>query len=481
MITSSVFNIAKAHADALFNLTGQVVVPVGRSPLSSLIGVSYIANESESPEVSMADVLAAATEDTVDGPSDHTTIIGARIDALTPLVTGHINFIQTVVTPEVEKFDVALQSVVSHYDSQNPTSLFNVIQVNEPAPLLDEDFVDFVKGYMDGNIGIPSNIYSFPATDAATLTEIMRVSSDASNRRIIQWLGELGDDWLLSIWKSYFELHSVMDKPAFSGGFSGVSSLGDFDRLNVSLALFLIARGMYDNPIEGATMPLATWNQVTDQISRFAANQLQASLFGLDGIKKTNSLVTGVSDGGKTVTVFAPTYAEYLEQGGSIEDILGAAVSGRQMTYTLDTLKSDAVDFRAIWQNYFAIGQSTLQIQAQAALRAEAKALFAATVIDISDDEVQAMTAIGQNAQSLIKQANLKIDSLSLTDLSDTRCVALELIAGMRYSHTPAKQFLMDMHSAMEAGCTNAREAAAVAAANYMADVQAHELALSFA
>lgn len=481
MINPNVYLIASAHADALREVCNQAVIPASNSVMSMLMNDSYMLTGSTGESKTVADILAAATSDDLSGPSDHSSVMGARIDTLIPLVAGHIDFIQNVVTPDVRRFDETLQAAVGKLDNISPTQEFNIVQTSIPEVLNIEDFKGLVERYANENMNVPGVITNFPPQSPEQMYAAMRVTSSTVNAAMGRWIATLGDEWFMDLWANYFAGANVAPagtRSKFSPNFNTIGNLPTFDRLNVATALFLLARGYKDDPIDGAGMSLNEYTRVLDDVSRFAGAQVRSGLFHADMITRQKQVVVGVSENGKVITVNTPFYVEFLEAGGDETILLGATMATGAKTISLDTLQSSDVNYSDIWRNYQAMNQSSLNAAATVSLRAVAKAAFSDCVRGISDEEKQVLDLGQKNATVLEAEATKCIEQMTLNDLRDTRCAALCLVAGIRYGHTPAKQFLQDMFDAEQAGCESPQEAALIAALNYVADAQAFELAL---
>lgn len=259
-------------------------------------------------------------------------------------------------------------------------------------------------------------------------------------------------------------------------GFRILETMSVFDQLNTALALFLLSRGMMGEPMEDAGMSLADWRSGMDHVSRYAASRVEAATRSMKSVLSAETLILGVK--GKTITVHAPVYLRFLEEGGRIEDVLGAALSNRSPTYGMLSMREDGDAFRKVWTNYQAMGQLTLNAAATTALRNEAKALLTESYVQVSENEAEALEILGRSKETQIAKGSDAIDLLTLKDLRDVNTLALKIIAGIRFSHTPALQFLTDMCEAEEAGCTNPAEAAAVATVNYISDYMAGNMGL---
>lgn len=481
MIPASIFSIAKAHADALKESINKAIVPIGRSNLSNLVAHSYIGNLPEGDQVTMADVLAAATEDDADGPSVHTIALASEINSLTPLVAAHVSFVQNEVCKTMFNFEEKYAAQVARVDAQTPYGLFDIREMSVPAPLLDQGVVGLIERFADMNVGAGRPLSTLPAQTATQLMEYMRVSSSGANEAIAKWISEAGAMWLEGVWQHYFASGNVAPNGVvnFRGGFESLSSMPAFERMNVGLAIFLLSRGLLDEPLEGSGIELNMWRDEMDAISRYAGSQVQMAMNLLESMNRQGTVILGVTNGGKTVAVNSELYSKFIDSGGTIEDILGAAISNRTQTYTLDTLQADGNGFRDIWKNYQAMGQSTLNTNATLTLRAEAKALFYDCTNGLEGEEAELLMMSKQNSETLYQRGCDMIDAMDLHQLRDASCLAMELVAGLRYAHTPAKQFLTDMKEAEAAGCTDVAEAALLAVINYIADAKSCELALT--
>lgn len=479
MINSNVYNIAAASAAALLDVTGKVVMPAGNSPLAALVGLSYVGSSPVGQEITYSDVLQAITQDTVDGPSAHTASMYAQAETLIPMVSSHISFVQNEVGPKVYKFEEALYDVVNKVDGRNPMESFDVVQVSAPEPAFDEDLIALVKQFADDNARVPLNLRNFPEMSSTDIANAMEVSSARVNASIKRWISERGEDWLSGLWATYFAPSAMPDRvDRAAGGFMGIRGQAPFQRLDTGLALFLIARGLFDSPPENVNYDLNEWRASMDDISRFAGAQALTALRLLDGATMQNTLILSSDSGSRRIMVNSKLYDKFIEQGGMLDIIIGAVLSGKSNSYSMDDVNANGFDYQAIWNSFKTANISAMEAQAALILRAEALAIFATCVKPCNEDESILLADSGRTEASLLLEAKNYIDALSLKQLRDARCIAVDLIAGIRFSHTPAKQFIKDMQAAEEAGCKSPQEAAGIAALNYICSFAACNLAL---
>lgn len=484
MISANVFNIASVNADALREVTKMGVIPAGRSVLSSLMGVSCVGGFSQEGDVSYADILAASTQDSTDGPSEHSAMIGTYIDTLVPMVTQQIAFIQTQVVPRVYEFESKMDGVLTRLEGMSPMADFNIIQVSDVAVLRETEFMEMVQRYADPDVNIPDSPGSLPAMSTEELLKIMTVSSGALDQSLKAYLATKGDGWLQDIWHYYFARQNTTPSGSvganiYQGGLAGMERMASYDRQAVALAVFLLSRGLLDEPLDNSGISLSNWRSLMDAISRWSAHQAITATRQLSSIAQGETIVISTADNGRTIVVNSEAYAKYLEQGGELTDIIGAVLSNRSLNYSIQGMQEAGDRYRQVWDNYCAISRSHMDSKAATMLRSEAMHAFVHLCKVCNEDEHEYMTTCGVSFEGMQAQVKEIVDGMSLKQLRHTRDLALCLVAGVRFAHTPAKQFLLDMQEAQDAGCEKPAEAAAVAALGYIADFLSCDLALT--
>lgn len=481
MIHSHVYKACLLHAASFVETTGMQVIPSGNTVLSSLVGQSVVGHVPDNEEITYGDVLQAITQDTSDGPSGHTRVIGAVIDKYIPMVSDHIAYVKNTVRPKVVRMEDAARAALSLMENKNPYSLFTVTQTRESSLVDEESLMSLVERFASSDEPVPVVVNNFPAVSKEELIRITSVSSARVNQAIAEWLAEQGDSWLTDVWSTFFSLSNTTSSgknPAkICQNFSGISSLKSFERFNLGMVLFLLSRGLYDEPLDGAGMTLAEWRNHMDNVSRFCGNQAKIAAKIILNFRQSKVVIMDVSKDRKLVTVYQPVYQEYLQQGGTVEEVLGAAISGSAPVYSLSDLQESVKSFYNIWKNYELVSQSTLSVQTVERMRLEYKSLFL-SLFDNSQEETLLLTELGLKKSTMIKEAEAYIDSLNLPGLRNVGEVCLRLVAGIRYSYTPGEKFLRNMIEASKVGCDSPQEAAAYAAYIYMCDFMCTEMAL---
>lgn len=483
MIDQKIFEIAQVHADSLKEATGKVILARGNSALSNLVALSAVLPvKLEGSTISYADMVSAATSDQIEGPSLHTASMALEVDALVPLVTNQVSFIQNSVKPRLIEFEKKMAAVDQEFNSRNPVGLFEIVPVSQPTPLQDEALMALVERFADENVATVGVLGTLPAASIEDLMKVMTVSSSVVDNELKSWLNERGANWLLNIWQRYFAtiaMAEVQGAPKYHGGLNEIRNMNNYQRMEVALAVFLLARGLLDEPMDGAGMDLNQWRSTMDAISRFAANQVKQAM-GLTSTETARkALILSFDSNSKRVTVNAPVYLQYLNEGGSVEDILGAAISDTLKLYSIDVLRDRGEFYRSTWRNYENVANFTLTRHRQEGLVNAATTAFANMCDCVCPEEQILMSERGMSFDAMRAKAAEIINQSSLAQLRDARDLGLRLIAGVRFAHTPAETFLRDMLAAEDAGCKDAQEAAYIATINYVCRYAASLLGLS--
>ncbi len=483
MITSNVFNIAESNADALKDVIGKSVIPAGRSALSAIVSMTCVGSIPDTTEISYADVVTALTQDDTDGPSDHTTMIGAYIDKLVPLANAHIAFIQNHVAPKVTEYEEKLEAAIHSAQGINPVNDFNIIQVSSISVLQDTDFIGFLSRFRDPDIDIPGPLGYLPELTIDDIISKTAVNSEAINEQIKSWLVSKGDSWISDVWHYYFAANNTTPSGTFASSsfkdnFAGLQYLQAYDRQATSLLIFLLARGLYDEPLESAGVDLAKWRSDLDHVSRWAAYQAVAASALIKGNLESGTIVLSTTNNGKTIAVDSVNYEKYLSAGGQITDIIGAVLHNKSLNYSIQGMQESGDKYKQVWDNYMAVSKSYIDSKVATRIRTEAVEILNSLCKPCTDEEGSFMAQSTNSFETMQAKTRALVESMSLKQLLKTRELALEVVAGIRFAHTPAKQFLIDMLEAQEAGCERPQEAAAVAAIGYIADYLCTDLAL---
>lgn len=486
MISSSVFNIAKNSADALFSATGHRIVPISSSIVGAMMESSYTtAATEEGQAVDAGELIEQMTMDTAQSSSMHSFNKGVFADELIPKVQSHIHFIQNEVRPRFVQLQEQLHEFIEEHTKNGAASMFDVQAVVEPAMMGEDSFRGLIDRFADENVNEAETLTTLPAMGYNDLLSVMQLSNDSIDASAKAWLQSKGEEWLSCVYSCFFSRNNqpipeCHENTAMAKGMDALYGLPMAQRMDVGTAVFLIARGLLDTPPEADVgMTLNQWRDVMDRYSRVAANAVMSAWDQYESTRSEDTLIIGITNNGYGAIVYEPTLNKFLEEGGCIELIFGAIVSNRQLSYTRSEIISNSQDYKKIWENFEATAEQTIRARVQNGVRSFVVSTYINGLREQSALEAEYYAENAIDPQSTVEIVDNYLRDLSRSDILNAEKVALEVIAGIRYSYTPAKQFLTDMLDMHASGCIEVSEAALVAAVNYVADYLSTQVGLT--
>lgn len=479
MISKAIYNVAHAQSQGLKAAINKKVMPGSKSLLNALINMSFV---SASPE----DVAVQIEEVTTGAPGQvtgHTAALGAIIDELSTAVQAHVEYVQNTVRPQVTRMMDELHNFRKENEAQGPGSLFD-IQVVMPPPSMSNDSIrSMIDNMAQEGMQEPMRVMTLPAATYEQIVEWMSVSSASANKEIQEWLATRGQDWLMNIYAYFFASSNMTTtKPnVYRGGLAEINAMPAFTRVELGTAIFLISRGLYNITLDEPTgMNLNQWKQVMDSYSRYAALTFKYASKVVDVYERNKTLIMSVLEQGKVGVVYGPVYNAWLAEGNDAATILGAMISGKSTSFTVQDIDNADVDFCDIWSNYEKTAEATLRARLDISMRAHALGVLQGMCGKLSPAESELFgednTSVFNN---MVTEAKNWLSDIPTDTALDAEKVALKLVAGIRYKHTPAFQFLGDMLELGRQGVQDPREAAAIASINYISDYLSTELALT--
>lgn len=497
MINSKTYQSTLALV-AKLDESGVVAAPSNNTVLSELVRLSVPPVElAFSPDVDSTGVLDCLTAmsnqveffttGTLDSPTQHSLEMDGYISDLSKLVTAHIAHAKNAVKPKVMEMANKLITYKETTANTEPSAKFNIINLVTPGIFKDGLFLDSISGYRDTNILSPDLSFNLPNQSEEELIELISTGEKKTDALILEWLGNMDPDFLTTIWIAAFTKlpldqgnKELASKLAFvKGNIADISTSNAFEKADIMLAIFLFARKLVDHVVEGSEIPLQLYKRTAGQIKDFAGASLANCIKKIDLFISTKQLVLELDSARYTAKVNGELYKDWLAEGGCPEVILGLIVSGQNIyDQTLIDSKRDAL--KAQWESYYTFSKTGDINKAFYNFKNHVKDLAGEILENLDEDAKEYISGNSTRKEAIIKLIEDEVDRFKHQDMDDIQEVALTIVAKCIYCYTSSYNILHDMKEAAEVNPDiDVREAALLAAVNYIADYLAAQITLN--
>jgi hypothetical protein len=396
---------------------------------------------------------------------------------------AHVAFAKNTVSPLVGEFADMVKKDLDSYKKPTPTEAFNVVQLTVPEILSDKSFTSQFSRY-ENKIPVEPSTNNLEINEIPDMLALLLTGDKDMDRDITSWFSRQGEgffrDVMYHLVSSKQPLHNcevLVDKPL---SYKSIQGLNIFLKLDVSLALYLMAMKMFDSSDLAKNSSLAVYQTRVAEIRDFAATILAITLNQHTKQTNTGVLVISVLPEKKTIYVNGENYRKWLETGGSIEVILGLLVSGKKF-FTQFLIDEQAETLKKSWATYCLFENTAHSNRSFDRFKEILRLCFDRLMSDLATNEVSPDTPIIDVASGIDKRFDQVINELTIADMQDLHSVALRLICRTRFNYTASERILTDIQQAgiINPDIKDAREAALVATLNYMADYVADQIAIA--
>lgn len=415
-------------------------------------------------------MVEAATTGSLENPTQHSLQVDALVDDIASIVQTHISHTRNVVRPLVAELAQAIESVVFNEKTFDAADSTTIITLRVPAVLSDASFLDTIKPFEGKALLIPDTGLSLGPVSKEELDALMTTGHDRTDAMIVEWLSHLPESFALDIWSTFFcaSTASALDMRGQS-----VNRLNPFERADVALTILLMARKLEGTP-QSNGMTLAKYNTTCAQYVEYASCMLSQCLRTIAMHTSAGRLVIEKDSAKLIIKVNGNLYGQWLNNGGSTNVILGVLIDDNAGS-TIGQIDEKRDVFERQWQSYKTIYATRMANGKFDRVRAHTLNRFIAMFAEAPADEKQ---IVGGKAEAMLEEARKTIEeSLSADAFKDPFDVALRLIAGIRFGYTSAYQILSDIVQANKINPdVDVREAALIAAINYVSDYVAYQI-----
>jgi hypothetical protein len=408
-------------------------------------------------------------------PSQHTLEMGAFITDIGKAVTPHISYAKNVVRPMVLEFAEKVTEYMENKRPREASQDYNIVTLKTPSILTDESFLDSLTNYKDKSILTPDSNLSFGTKSKEELLAMVMLGHARTDKMITEWVTNKPDDFLETVWNVFFTKESVQRSLNGVHGYEDVAKLNAFERADYALAIFLLANKA-TNDIQESSLSLTAYKTLCLQYVEYAATTLVGCLKNIVTHARTNTLVISNDTMFKTVKVNGDLYSDWLAKGGSPEIILGLSIADTG-DKSISAIDAKAADYLRQWNSYCSFYRTRENNNRFEYLKTFLHSEFLQSLINKDDLEKDYMLKNPSYNERVEILLNETLNSLTNKDFDDVYSLALTFVGKVRFYYNASYQFLTDMN---QAGKDNpnidAREAATIAAINYIADYAADQI-----
>lgn len=408
------------------------------------------------------------------GVTEHERASEQLVNELVPLVQNHISIARQIGALSKD-FAETVQKYVNATPSEDPTGNFNIVK-DELGDLFDESSVlGDLENATTPKSFIGSMIASGPR-DFETLLGYVTTGRAKIDQAIQSTIAQHDKNFLENIWYGLFNTGMGQTSPYTLNNLGYIPS---GERLAVTYLGYLMAQRLYSEVSDDAVGALNVYQR--------NCADLRDHLLSLAGValrerhnQITNKVVVlSFNPATRTVVVNGPIYREWLEQGGSPDTVLGCLLSDAG-SYTADQLNNKQTTYINQWTSYCAFHNAEYDVRRVRFLRSIYMIALTESMTDIQPYEEAYRKENPGFAEFVLNEAQKMLDRSSLDSLCEIETVALNLIAGIRFSYTPAKMILESIDRTMKSTPNvDVREAALVAACGYIAQYLLTQITVS--
>lgn len=397
----------------------------------------------------------------------HTELMDAFIKDIAAATQNHIAYARTVVSPAVTAFMEAI--VAKMGEKEDVASRYKVSTRTLPLPMQNFAFRDSLQDYDGGVYAAPESYLHLQPLQTAEIIELLQTGSKEVDKALELWLVSIGESQLQHVWTSLF---------TGEGADRDFISMLEDEKYGVDNAIivYLLARRLFDNIPENAGMGLVQYQTICSQYRDAAVQRMLQAYEHDDNLQQGQIFMIRTSADKREVILFEPVYRQFLQDGGSVEVVLGALAQGT-MLYTLEQAKEKQLECLQAWDSYVSYTNVAAANKRFNEFREVVTAAYNEAFAQASQEEkevVLTMPGYDEKIQQLLEQEVSMLRSGDMDNLAD---LATRIICRVRFYYNDAELILTGINRVMAQNSKmDIREAALIAATEYVGDYVADQI-----
>ena len=396
MLTNSSIESVEPIVDEL-SRANQILRPAESSMIKELNDVS-ISHETESairqgvpvtPDYIRNDSQAENAGHVV----EHDIVMEKNIERLAESLRGVLHIARSEIIPKAKEVYEDYTNRLQHME----------VDVEEPAVIVENTYHDIwsssqLNSMIERYENTPLNAYRFettlPMLDGEQIRQMVFTDIESLDTFIEEYLEDLPAGKLVETYRAVF-VDNAIEIGRATNAMHRLDDFSDFDR-NTILLTYLIAQGLERQIPDGVNVPLEDLrtylSRMIEQSGRAVAAEIkrrQRDFRNKVLVVRTHNEDWEFGDGTRHVVIVNhDVYRAYLEEGGSKESLLGAAMSSRSVEYR--DLLENAQENERHYYKHLGIHNQRVSSQIYYAKREAARLSMTKAINDLPDEQLPA-------------------------------------------------------------------------------------------
>lgn len=398
------------------------------------------------------------------GVCEHDVVQDQIVEMAARAVRGHLIVIRNAVIPAI----MQLHDCVAKAMSAMPVSSLLGMEVkifDLPQPLKSPAIENLISKFEGVPHDSPALRMKCPDIQMDDLRTLMKTAAGGFDGDVDKWIAIKGDSFFLQLWEDVFQT-----KNDRFGKFGDAVECRE-EGLDRSLAIFLIARKLYEDPIEGIRMALPAFKSLAAQYRDQAAAKIRRALDDWELVKRRKLLVKKVDQ--KCVVVNEVVYRPWIMEGNGDNDILFGNLVKQTGFTTVDQFTDNASALKAAWNRTAAASATGDRAARFLQLKELLLSEFRKSISDLKGD-VEGPDTSAAERDDVFKRFRAELAKVRDTDVESVEQfypLCLKLVCRSRFYKVPdAENFICQMMKIEKdnPGITP-REASTIATVDYIA------------
>lgn len=351
MLTESTLNSTIGLAEK-YGKAGKLLIPFDNSPLSQLVNICHypmtnmkvIGQSSDEPVVyDITDALVGASvRKNAQGFCEHDMVMDEAVDVISQTVRTNLNIAKNEVNPKIKAVAELTQQFMDGMENVGAPRV-SIQPVEWHKIWTNSAFLSMIERYENSPVRDVTLAAYIPSPESVEgFQELMKTGVARLDADIAEFIDSVSEDFLKYAYSSVFgdkRNGANVKTNSTTALFSPYAP--DPDRPKVALVTFFLTKGLMEHIPEGVNMTLSEYRVFISGVMEQAGRALVRYINDRERNTANNKLIVSYPDVERDYVGYMESYIQvnpvvykrFLEAGGTVETLLGAAVSDRQVQY----------------------------------------------------------------------------------------------------------------------------------------------------